>query len=744
MSQSSPAASRSLRLLCFVVLLVAAIVSADGASAQEEGGEPTIDLRLLDQPVWHDPSSDPLGLKLRVVNRGIVPVEGFLLTLAAHPVVSTRSALRESFQGNAGVGLSATSKRYTEEIEPGGSLDIDIEDPVSSLSTLASIEDGGVYPLTLTLSDASGVIQHDTLTTPLILYPEEPEVPLNLALVVPLNQVPSEGPDGVFRDPLQGSEIPIEDAVAESGWLAGLVRSLEAEAGELLPLVRTERVPPRRPGGKPREREIRIPQRGLHLGVAPTPRLIQELADMADGYRRAVGNATEQVPPDSPPARGARDLLSRIAGLLAEDGIQSLLVPYSFPDIPALARNSPERLETELDEGTEVLSQTLDLEVSREWLFPPAGRIAAQSLEELRFADADTARYTIFHPDAFTQDELVAEEGCPQTFASFTCAVSVRTTQGATLGLVGDEGLQQRFAELMQGADERLELQNLFAETAAIRQELPSIENRVVQVTMPSLWHPSPLLTKRLLAGLRNAPWLTTVTPAEAVDLADPEPRSDRFIQAFTALDKEPPSELFEKIGETENFLDDFRRMQPPEQLVERLQRNTLVAESRLWWSSPELLVGAAAYLDGSVEQAQAEIDKITIGGPSEINLTSRQGEIPLVVSNGTGFPTTVSVSVSSPQPDLVLAPDSVAPQLIAADDTYQFTIEANARSSGIFPIEVVVQTSDGTLDLAYKKITIRSTEFNRIAVGMTVGALVFLVVFYLVRVARKRRKTEA
>lgn len=732
-------ARRSLQLVCCALVLLVAV--GPGPSVQAQVSAPSVDLRLLDQPVWQNPSTDPLGLRLRVVNRGIVPVDGFLLTLAAHPVVSTRSGLHESFEGNAGAILSATSRTFTEEIEPGGSFDIQLDDPVASLSSLSSVADNGVYPVTLTLSDAAGVIQHDSLTTPLILYPEDPEVPLHLALVLPLNDLPSEGPDGIFRDPLGEDVIPIEQALGPSGWLGGLMQALGDEAGELPPLERTVRVRPKRKGGKVRERQVRIPQEGLHLALAPTPRLIQELADLGDGYRRVAGDQIEQRGPDSGPAQAARDLLGRLSDLLAEDGIQSLLVPYSFPDIPALARNSPERLETELDEGAEVLTRTLDVEVSREWLFPPAGRIAAQSLEELRFADADTARFTIFRPDVFGDDTLVPPEGCPQSFASFSCPVSVRTTQGPTVGLVGDAGLQDRFTELMQGPNDRLQLQNFFAETAAIRQELPSIENRVVQVTMPSLWHPSPLLTRRLLGGLRQAPWLQTVTPAEGVELTEPEPRSDEFIQAFTSLEKEPPTDFFQSIDETEDFLDDFRRIQPPEQLIERLRRNTLVAESRLWWSSPQLLDRAAEYLVGTIDQAEAEIEKITIGGPSEINLTSRAGEIPLVVSNGTGFPTTVSVSVSSPQPDLVLDPASVTPQQIAADDTYQFTVEANARSSGIFPIEVVVQTSDGSLDLAYKRITIRSTEFNRIALGLTAGAFTFLVLFYLLRVARRRRK---
>lgn len=744
MSPSSHLAHLLLRCLCCASLVLGPLVATESVGAQEEPGQHSLDLRLLDQPVWQNPATDPLGLRLRVTNRGVISAEGFLLTLAAHPAVSTRSGLHESFTGNAGAILSATSHSFPNRIEPEGSFDIDLDEPISSLASLGSATENGVYPVTLTLSDAAGVIQHDALTTPLILYPSEPEVPLYLSLILPLNDLPSERADGTFRDPLGGDLVPLEEAVAASGWLTGLVDALQAEAGELPPLERTIRVPPKRKGGRARQRQVQIPQEGLRLGIAPTPRFIQELEDMADGYRRSSDDETRSVSADSDPAIAARELLSRLSGVLAEDGLQSLLVPYSFPDIPTLARHAPERLEAEFDEGAQVLAQTLGLEVSREWLFPPGGRIAVQSLDELRFADAETARYTIFNPDAFADDPLVEEEGCPQSFASFTCAVSVTTTQGATVGLVGDEGLQQRFADLIQGSDPRLALHNFFAETAAIRQELPSIENRVVHVTVPSLWHPTPLLTNRLLAGLRQAPWLATVTPAEAVELDEPQPRSEDFIQAFPPLEKEPPSGFFEDIARAQDFLDDFRRMQPPEQLLERLRRNLLVAESRMWWTRPELLVAADAYLEETVQQAEAQIEKITIGGPTEINLTSRTGEIPLVVSNGTGFPTTVSVSVTSPQPDLVLEPDSVAPQLIAADDTFQFTVEANARSSGIFPMEVAVETSDGSLQLAYKKITIRSTEFNRIAVGMTVGAFAFLVLFYLVRVARRPRRENA
>ncbi|HZA19378.1 MAG TPA: hypothetical protein VE889_00875, partial [Actinomycetota bacterium] len=39
--------------------------------------------------------------------------------------------------------------------------------------------------------------------------------------------------------------------------------------------------------------------------------------------------------------------------------------------------------------------------------------------------------------------------------------------------------------------------------------------------------------------------------------------------------------------------------------------------------------------------------------------------------------------------------------------------------------------------------LTVRSTEFNEIALGLTFGALAFLILFYVVRGLRNRREAD-
>lgn len=741
MSAPPPRPRRRIRLVGVAAAFIALTASTVPPVAAQDEEAPSVELQLVRQPVWQRPS-DPLDIRLRIVNRGDAPIEGFLLSLTAHPVARTRSALQASFEGNAGATASATSQTFTDPLEAGDAAAVTIDEDFETPSSLSSATEG-VYPLTLSISDVTGAIPYDSLTTPLILYPERPKVPLNLALVVPLFDLPSRGADAVFRDPLGSDTIPLEQAVSEGGWFTGLVAALEANAGELPDLQRTETIHVPRRGGRrarTRTRTVSVPQRGLHLGLAPTPRFLEEVADMADGYRRAEGGDARNLAADAPIATQARTLLSTLDDLLDEDGIQTLLVPYSFPDIPALARYAPDRIELELEESNEVLSRTVEKEASSGWLFAPAGRLGARSLEELRFADAETAAHTLFEPDSFEIPVTVDPPGCPETFGSFTCPVSVRTAAGPTTGLVADAGLQDRFNDLVQEDAGRLQLQNFFAETATIRQELPSVADRVVQVTVPSMWHPSPRTIELLLAGVRNAPWLVTVTPDEAVNLRKPESRTDAFVDVFRPLAADPGDALFDRITDTNELIEDFRRMSPPEQLVERLQRNTLVAESRIWWEGPALAAAAVDYLQRSVQIIGDEIGKVTIAGPDEINLTSQEGEIPLVVSNGTDFPTTVRISLRSPERDLILEPQEVPAQRIAPGGSLQFTVEAVARSSGIFQMEVLVDTAQGELEIASKSITVRSTAFNLIALGLTIGALVFLVVFYIMRVLRRRR----
>jgi hypothetical protein len=735
---SSRALTTRVTLLVLAALVAPLAASAPPAAAEVD--QSTVSLRLVTQPVWHR-LGDPLGIRLRVANAGLEPLENFTLSVAVHSRVSSRSALHASFDGSAGLVAGATSLQFENvSIPPGERRTIPVDLTTDDLPGLASATEGGVYPLTLTLG--VGGVPLDDLVTPLIYYPEAPDTPLNLVVVLPLNDIPSRAPDGRFVSDDAGSPALVR-AVSPAGWLDGWVDNLETTAGELEPTIkRIQR--PRGPHGRRRpDRIVEVPTPSIHLGIAPTPRVLEELADLANGYRLATSDGTEQVRSSDGSASDARSVLSRLTGLLKETGAQPLPVPYSFPDLPALTSSLPvDRTSLELTEGAEVLRETLDADPGRSWLFAPAGRLDGATLGALQRSGVE---HSFFSPEGLENPAEIPDEGCPEAFASFTCAIAVRTTEGPTSGFVSDGGLQDRLADLSRGGDDTLDLQRFFAETAAIRQEIPSVPDRVAQATIPSLWHPKPALSMRFLEGLRTAPWLQTVSPTEGLSLRDLETRPRAIVSQISPLTNQPQFDYFNTIEDAAERVSHFDLLRPPSAVVGRLVRNTLLAQSRLWWNDTLTLGRGLGYAQATVKEVDAEMSKITLGTPDQIRLTSRQGEVPLVVFNETGYPVTIDIRVVSQQLglDLELEPSLLEDRRIEPDSTNQFTIRARARSSGIFPLEIRLETPDG-YPISSKEVTVTSTEFNEIALGITIGAFTFLVLFYVTRALRRRRARPA
>ncbi|MGH2729116.1 MAG: DUF6049 family protein [Actinomycetota bacterium] len=657
-----------------------------------------VELQLVSQPLSHG-TDDDLRLRLRVSNHGTTSLDGFQLTVGASSRIQTRSALHDSFGDGTDVTLSQFPLAVDKTVSPGGERIVTVDEP---LSTLTVLDESGVYPLTITLYNAAVTEVLDSVTTSLIYYPTRPETRLNLVLVLPLNDAAARAPGGVFEPDAEG-RWPLEKALEDDGWITGLLDAMEERAGTK-----------------------------VHLGVAPTPRLVEELADMADGYRKETGDEVVRVGADDASAQAAGDALERLEGVLDAKSTQRLLVPYSFPDLASLAgKLDPLVMQEQIAVGEAALAGALGDGFSGRALFAPAGRFDAATLDQLRLAKA--ADVTFFSQHSLEQPADPTLGGCPEASPSFTCPVMVTTSHGPTRGYESDAGLQQRFADLNRPGDDRLDLQRLFAETAMIREELPGEPGRVVQVTVPSLWHPEPRLWELLFRGFANADWLQTLTPGEGLDLGpDPVPRV--VVDALAPIQSQPDDLFFDTLAAAAATVEHYKFIDPPADRLRRLERDVLVAHSRTWWSEPTPAAGQL-YATQAQAEVEAELDKITLGGTSEITLTSRQGDIQFGLFNDTGYPVRLLIRIESD--DLEVDPSVIT--RIFDQSAEQVSFEATAQSSGASPLVITVQTPDG-LTIASKQITVRSTRFNQIALAITIGALLFLILFYALRGVRKRR----
>lgn len=691
----------SVRLLtALAATLLVAPSTPVAAQTTAEGVD--VRMHLVGQPPWHRPQS-PLDIELELNNVGTEDLEGYNISVEVHARVGSRSALNASFEGDP--GFRTSSYTITEpDVVLGADTShlVSVDDPAGTLSSLAtSPDDGGVYPLVLSLYDAEGAGPLDTVTTPLILYPRPPENPLNLVLLMPVNDVPARGPEGGFQEDVDGSHR-LEVAIDEGGWLTGLLDAVEAEV-----------------------------ERGLHLGWAPSPRLIEELSDMADGYRRAVGDAGEVVSASDPDARAAGQVLERLRTVAEEPGVQTILTPYASPDLPSLA-DYPERdwLPGQIKVGEAVL-EDFGSSPGRDWIFSPGSRIDTATLEQLAFADAGSV--TFFGNSSLRPEPDLATLACPEASPTLACPITVEVPDATVQGYATDPSLQARLVDIVRDPDAATR-QRFYAELAMIHTELPGTQ-RVVQASLPS-WQPDPASSGALLEALTRAPWLTTVTPAEGLGLD--LPTVERTVVTDVPTSPSAPDETFyEEIAEANDAVDRFAGIQPPESFVERLNRNLLVAQSRSWWTDEERLERGMSYADRTGDTATAELDKLSLRAPGEITLTSEQGEITLSLVNEADYPVTVRIVPSS---DDVTFDPTVIEDTFEANAASQFRVDVRSQSSGIFPVRVRLETPNGTEIRSAFSITVRSTSFNDIALAITLGALAFLVLFYVLRGVRKRR----
>jgi hypothetical protein len=219
----------------------------------------------------------------------------------------------------------------------------------------------------------------------------------------------------------------------------------------------------------------------------------------------------------------------------------------------------------------------------------------------------------------------------------------------------------------------------------------------------------------------------------------DVAPDGRRILSKLPDPTGEPDQSIGSAIVEADKKLHTFGSLQPPAPLLQRLTRNVLVSESRAWWGDALLQEQGESYASDSTAEAERELAKITIGeNPSEVRLTSKQAQVPVVVFNEAAYPVTVNIHLESPQLQISENFDAT----IRAHSLRQVNVDVTvpAQSSGVFPLVVTVQAPDGETIAARGNITIRSTEFNEIALGLTFGALAFLILFYVVRTIRRRR----
>jgi hypothetical protein len=170
--------------------------------------------------------------------------------------------------------------------------------------------------------------------------------------------------------------------------------------------------------------------------------------------------------------------------------------------------------------------------------------------------------------------------------------------------------------------------------------------------------------------------------------------------------------------------------------ITEPAERSTLSSSARD--TEPAARSANLFYADSTIEAAT---DEIVVAPEQVVTLTSSSGLVPLNLENRLLVPVTVRITMSSPKLDF---PDgSVIEKELEASSTTPIQLRVETRATGAFPLDVTIDSADGTLPVTSTRYTVRSTAISGVGLVLSVGAGAFLLVWWARhwRTARRARK---
>jgi len=422
-------------------------------------------------------------------------------------------------------------------------------------------------------------------------------------------------------------------------------------------------------------------------------------------------------------ARQDESLAPSLASVQAALGTNQVLSgPYVPINIPSLiAGGFGAEVGAELARGNETLGSLLGTRLDPRTALP--GPTDAASFVALRDGNVDRL---IVDGDALVPMDSRLTPAQP---------VALELQGRVATAVVSDPGLG---APLTADLSPALRAQQFLAGLAMVALEQPNVV-RGVAVVNPRGWEaPAPLLDAAL-AGLRGHPLLDPVVVDQLLDQVPPATGDDG---APVVRELEPYAPPAPPVTPA-TFLDAAGRLGGLRSLIgsgdlriARGDKALRIALSSAWVGGAGRLRAQAelGVIDQSIDEVLSRI-RVPVG--STVTLTARKGKIPVTFLNETDRTIRVKVTLES---DKLFFPDGAEREveLPPRNTTVGFTVES--RASGTFPLVLTVTSVDEELVIQSTRVRVRSTFVSGVGVFLTVGAALFLAVWWLLHFRRRRR----
>jgi len=469
----------------------------------------------------------------------------------------------------------------------------------------------------------------------------------------------------------------------------------------------------------------------VRLTLVVDPETIEALSRMAapTGYRVMTSAKTTVAGTGGAAAAAWLAKLRAIAP-------KHLLVatPYADPDLVALERGGDASLgqfqTPDLDETARVVGVQPSTKVS----WPPDGQLTDTALDGVV---AQGATAVVLDPTAL-QRGADDEAGRTPSGVSPLPALS-----GQATALVSDPVVERLLARgaVPSAGGPRLAEQRLLAELAMITAEAPN-DSRTIVLAPPRRWDPSAGYADAIAADVGRIPWLTEVDALQAAGGTEPVDRGP-LVYPADARRHEISGAQVSTLGTVQAEVDDFRSALDNEDAGEVLGPYgdaVRRAGSSAWRGSA---AAGHAYVTALLKQIDGLRSGVTMSSSATGDYTLASSDSPLLITLENRLTVPVSVRIKLTTPAGFEVRDAGVQQ-IPAGGKRTVKVLASVQRTGMFTVKGQATTPDGGALGNETTLSVRSTAYGGLALGITGLAFLVLVAAVVVRLVRRLRARGA
>jgi hypothetical protein len=618
------------------------------------------------------------------------------LRLRRGAVLDTRGELQQADTDTPATGsATAPPQELADGLSPGQSRQVRYSASIADLGLTAS-SGIGVYPIALTAERSADGTEVGRLST-LLPYLHDGIAGTKVMLLWPLLDRPhllTGAPPGkveVFTDDL------LARSVAPGGRLDRLLDAAVAATGK------------------------------VRLTLLVDPETIDALNRMATppGYH-VMTSAKTTVPGTGGPAAAA--WLARLRAIAPKHLL--VATPYADPDLVALERGGDEALGRYAQPDVDETGRILGMQPSTKVAWPPDGQLTDTALDGLVSQGAGAV---VLDPTALPGG------GNGQSGRTPSGVSPLPALSGQAMALVSDpvvERLTARGAVATAGGP-RLAEQRLLSELAMITAEAPN-DSRTIVLAPPRRWNPSAGYANALAADAGGISWLTAVDALEAAGGTDPVDRGALTYPA-DARRRELPGAQIATLGTVQSEVTDFRSAlnnEDASQVLGPYGDAVRRSASSAWRSAP---AAGQAYVTALLRQVEGLRSGVTMSPSATGDYTLASSDSPLLITLDNRLKVPVSVRIKLTTPAGFAVRDAGVQQ-IPAGGKRTVKVLASVQRTGTFTVKGQATTPDGGALGDETTLSVRSTAYGGLALGITGLAFAVLVAAVVLRLVRRLR----